>query len=112
MRQLLGMLDIEFLEQARVAGMAVDFLLDGGVAVFIDSPYWHLRDASTLNRLPPYWQGRLRANRRRDQRQNVALRRLGYSVVRVWADDVARPSTISRIRRILSLRKSTNSAPK
>lgn len=88
-----------FREQTRVAGISVDFIVEDRVAVFVDSPFWHLRDIATLGRLTAHWQQRLIANRRRDRRQTAILRTDGYTVLRVWADQVNTPATARRIKR-------------
>jgi G:T-mismatch repair DNA endonuclease (very short patch repair protein) len=67
----------------------------------VDSPFWHLRDDSELERLSEHWRGRLLANRARDARQNAVLRRAGFPVVRVWTDEVQDPLTLKRVRRAL-----------
>ncbi len=85
----------------RVAGIEVDALVEH-VAIFVDSPFWHLRDAALLGRLSPHWQERLLRNRRRDRRQSRKLRSLGYRVVRFWTDHL-NPADVER--RVL---KSTN----
>jgi len=77
-----------FTPHERIAGVSVDAVLDERVVLFVDSPFWHLRDARLLDRLSPYWQMRLRRNRRRDRRQTRGLRAAGFTVVRLWADEV------------------------
>jgi DNA mismatch endonuclease (patch repair protein) len=68
------------------------------VTVFLDSCFWHgcpkhLRRPSSNK---PYWEEKIRKNIRRDRRQRVALRKLGWSVVRVWEHDLANAESISR----------------
>ena len=88
-----------FREQTRVAGVTVDFVVEDRVVVFVDSPFWHLRDTATLSRLTDYWKQRLITNRRRDRRQTAILRASGYAVLRVWADQVNTPAAALRIKR-------------
>lgn len=87
-----------------VQHVSIDALVAEHVAVFVDSPFWHLRDPETLSRLSPYWQGRLVANRLRDRRQTRALRGAGFTVVRIWADEVAAQRTTRRLRRAVIAR--------
>lgn len=89
---------VPYAAQVRVEGVRVDALVSGRVAVFVDSPFWHLRDERDLARLSEYWRERLRANRARDARQTVVLRRAGYCVVRIWSDEVRFSSTWRRVR--------------
>jgi DNA mismatch endonuclease, patch repair protein len=88
-----------FREQVPVAGVTVDFVVEDRVVVFVDSPFWHLRDPATLGRLSDYWKQRLLSNRRRDRRQTAILRASGYAVLRVWADQVSTPAAARRIKR-------------
>jgi DNA mismatch endonuclease (patch repair protein) len=64
------------------------------VVVFCDGDFWHGRnwrkDKRRLSAGPnaPYWVAKIQANRNRDKRRNEELRKLGWSVVRVWDSDV------------------------
>ena len=87
----------------RVCGITVDALVEDRVVVFVDSPFWHLRDPEELKRLSPHWQDRLRKNKARDRRQTRLLRQAGYSVVRIWADQVSlEGEVVRRVGRVLS----------
>lgn len=102
--RLFGLLEkagVRHVRHARVLGIEVDALVADTVLVFVDSPFWHLRDTRDLQRISPHWQQRLLRNRRRDRSQTRALRAAGYTVVRIWADLVG-PETIPRIRRAVA----------
>lgn len=86
---------VDYETHARVEGISVDALVEGRIAVFVDSPFWHLRDDAELSRLSPHWQQRLKTNRRRDARQTKRLRSAGYTVVRLWADEIS-PASVRR----------------
>lgn len=64
------------------------------VVVFCDGDFWHGRnwrkDKRRLSAGPnaPYWVAKIEANMNRDKRRNKELRKLGWSVVRVWDSDV------------------------
>jgi DNA mismatch endonuclease, patch repair protein len=88
---------VPHLRHPRVCGVRVDALVNENTIVFVDSPFWHLRDRKTLERLSPYWRERLLVNRRRDRAQDRILRAAGWRVVRVWADQVGEPRTLRRI---------------
>jgi DNA mismatch endonuclease (patch repair protein) len=90
---------IECSKHERVEGISVDLVIDDRVCVFVDSPFWHFRDASLLDRLNDYWQERLRRNRRRDRRQNRSLRHAGYCVIRLWSDQLTPSAVLPRVRR-------------
>lgn len=74
------------------------------VAVFLDSCFWHgcpkhLRRPSSNTE---YWQSKIDRNIKRDRRQRAALRRLGWSAIRVWEHDLPDPSKVVRkVRRAL-----------
>lgn len=54
------------------------------VAIFVDSAFWHGRLTVTkMNRLPAWWQEKLRKNAARDVRVNRALRKAGWKVIRL-----------------------------
>ena len=60
------------------------------VAVFMDGCFWHgcprhYRAPASNKR---YWLPKIRGNKARDKRNTAALRRAGWSVVRVWEHDV------------------------
>jgi DNA mismatch endonuclease (patch repair protein) len=88
---------IKFKRHARVADITVDALVGKRVVVFVDSPFWHLRDSKELTRMSLHWQQRLKRNWARDRRQERNLRRRGYSVVRVWADRLDQAQVLRRI---------------
>jgi DNA mismatch endonuclease, patch repair protein len=80
--------------------------MDEKVVVFLDSCFWHgcpkhLRRPSSNTE---YWQSKIDRNIRRDRRQRAALRRLGWSAIRVWEHDLPNPSkVVSKVRRALKL---------
>jgi DNA mismatch endonuclease (patch repair protein) len=59
-----------------------------GWAIFVMGCYWHhhtnCRHATVPQRNRAFWEGKFRANRRRDARKIRALRALGIRVVLVW----------------------------
>ena len=56
------------------------------VVLFVDGCFWHGHDcrALTPRRNGSAWRAKLQENKRRDKRVNRILRKLGWSVVRVW----------------------------
>jgi|SRR5271165_1033896 len=102
---ILSAAEIPFEPHARVGRTEADAKIDRSVLIFIDSPFWHLRDEAELRRLSPYWKARLVRNKRRDGRQRRELRKLGFSVLRFWADEINEQRVLSRIRRIVSMKR-------
>lgn len=96
---------IPFDPHVRIGRMQADARVYENLLLFVDSPFWHLRDRDELSRLSSYWRQRLLRNRRRDERQRRILRRLGFSVVRFWADEVSRPRVLCRIERVLKSKR-------
>jgi DNA mismatch endonuclease (patch repair protein) len=73
------------------------------VAVFVDGCFWH--GCPHCYRAPranaAFWRAKVEANRRRDRRTAAALRRAGWSVLRVWECRVRLAATEGRLLRLL-----------
>jgi DNA mismatch endonuclease, patch repair protein len=81
------------------------------IAVFLDSCFWHgcpkhLRRPSSNK---PYWEAKIEKNIKRDRRQRTALRRSGWSVLRIWEHDLRNPlKIIKKVSRGLEQRNDKN----
>ena len=98
---LLRRYGIRYRSQAKELLGRPDFLLtDAKVVVFVNGGFWHGRDYDP-KRLSDYWQRKILRNMRRDGRVQRALRRLGWSVVNLWEEDVLRRPDycIARVKR-------------
>jgi DNA mismatch endonuclease (patch repair protein) len=61
------------------------------VAVFVDGDFWHgYHFENWQAKLPDFWREKIERNRRRDRRNALALRKVGWTVVRIWEHDVMR----------------------
>lgn len=61
------------------------------VAVFIDGDFWHgYRFPQWKDSVSDFWQKKIALNRQRDRRNFSKLRRLGWTVVRLWQHEVRR----------------------
>jgi len=61
------------------------------VAVFIDGDFWHgFRFPQWEHKLSDFWRDKIAKNRARDQRNFKALRRDGWTVVRLWQHQIER----------------------
>jgi DNA mismatch endonuclease, patch repair protein len=76
------------------------------VAVFVDGCFWH---CCPVHGTKPathteFWLPKLKKNRRRDRRVSAALRRQGWTVVRLWEHSVRRDvdRCVARIRKSVS----------
>jgi len=62
------------------------------LAVFVDGCFWHGCKTCLRNRRPAtnvvFWRKKIAGNIRRDNRVNRGLRRLGWSVLRIWEHSV------------------------
>src|SRR5713226_6266746 len=55
------------------------------IAVFIDGDFWHgYRLPTWEHKLNDFWRQKIRANRQRDQKNFLKLRRMGWRVIRIW----------------------------
>jgi len=109
---MLSAAGIKFTSHRQVAGITVDAAIGRDLLVFVDSPFWHLRDLADLKRMSPYWQWRLIRNRQRDYRQRRKLRTLGFSVVRFWADQLDDDDRLLRRLKAVRSRAKTRRAGK
>ncbi len=73
------------------------------VVLFVDGCFWHgcprCRRAPKSNQA--FWDSKVAENRGRDRRADRALRKLGWSVLRVWECRLNAPATLRRIKRHL-----------
>jgi DNA mismatch endonuclease (patch repair protein) len=99
---LLSEAGIRYQPYVKVDGITVDALVKRRVVIFVDSPFWHLRNSRDLSRLSTYWQARLLKNKRRDREQVRRLRRDDYIVVRLWADQLDRQRVLRRLTLAIS----------
>ena len=72
------------------------------VVVFVDGDFWHgFRFPEWKDGLTPFWREKIARTRQRDQMTFGRLRRLGWTVIRVWEHEVRRDvdGAASRIER-------------
>lgn len=69
-----------------------DFVLrDARIAVFVDGDFWHgWRFPQWRDKLSEKWEAKIEANRQRDRRNHRRLRRLGWTVIRLWEHQIER----------------------
>ena len=73
------------------------------IALFVDGCFWHgcPRCYKTPKSNVRFWKTKVLVNRERDIRITKALRRKGWTVVRIWECLIKKKKTIARIRRAL-----------
>jgi len=73
------------------------------VAVFVDGCFWHGHPLKC--RVPQanreYWLKKISRNVARDKLVTRTLKDEGWKVVRIWENMVAKPSTVTRLRKAL-----------
>ena len=77
------------------------------LVVFTDGCFWHgCRPCKSLDRLKKPWVRKITANRARDRRDGIALRRMGWKVLRVWEHQFRRgpDSIVARVREAMRSR--------
>ena len=83
-----------------------DFVFDANkIAVFVDGCFWH--GCSLCYRRPAssqeYWDSKVGKNRARDERDNDALRAMGWRPLRVWEHELADLEEVrNRVRAMLN----------
>ena len=83
------------------------------VVIFVDGIFWHgYRYPAWKQRLSPYWQSKIERNRARDIRNHRKLRRLGWTVVRIWEHQVKRDAEECAIQVAALVRKNAKMAQK
>lgn len=77
------------------------------VAVFVDGCFWH--GCAKHSKVPlnnrPFWDNKLKANKRRDRLVIHTLKSQGWRVLRVWEHDLVHknePKLLGRIRRLFA----------
>jgi DNA mismatch endonuclease (patch repair protein) len=75
------------------------------LAIFIDGCFWHgcARGCKPLPKDNPFWAKKVALNRKRDRVVTRALRRRGWTVIRIWEHELAERNVraLHRIRRAL-----------
>lgn len=84
---------VRFRRWVRAAGVCeADFVLPGlRIAVMVHGDFWHgWRFPAWSGKLNAWWRAKIERNRARDRRQERALRRRGWRVLRVWEHEIRR----------------------
>lgn len=75
------------------------------IAVFIDGEFWHGKYLTKIKqRLTDYWIHKLTFNRKRDRKNRKLLKAGGWTVLRLWDDDIKKNSKreLNKILKLLS----------
>ncbi|ACZ61417.1 very short patch repair endonuclease [Dehalococcoides mccartyi] len=72
------------------------------VAVFVDGDFWHgYRFPLWQNKVSDFWKKKISKNRERDIKNHRKLRRMGWTVIRLWQHEIQKNFEAS-IERILA----------
>ncbi len=98
-------------EHARDLPGCPDFVFrDAQLAVFVDGDFWHgYNFHEWRDRLSEKWEVKIAGNIRRDRRNRAALRKMGWTVIRIWEHQVTSSAdrAAARVRRALLRRKNS-----
>lgn len=92
------------------------------VAVFVDGDFWHgnqwrlrgkasLADQMGTVHNTTYWTEKIERNMARDRRNDAALRRMGWKVIRIWESALKRSAARSAARVERALRGGRDDLP-
>ena len=88
MARILDEARLPYVRHANLPGTP-DFLVDGRVIVHTDGDFWHGKHFSKISStLKPFWRNKIANNMRRDAQVDRRLRRMGFSVLRIWESDL------------------------
>lgn len=77
------------------------------IAIFADGDFWHGRAFQKYrNKLSKFWKEKIRSNIMRDRQQVIALKKMGFKVMRFWGTEIKKnPEAIAgRIRKLIKAR--------
>jgi DNA mismatch endonuclease (patch repair protein) len=80
------------------------------IAVFIDGDFWHgYRLPAWEHKLSDFWREKIRANRERDRKNFLKLRRMGWQVIRIWQHQILddRETCVKRVIATVRARRET-----
>ena len=59
------------------------------VAVFVDGDFWHgYRFPAWENKMSEFWKKKISKNRERDTKNHKKLRKMGWTVIRLWQHEL------------------------
>lgn len=90
LRRALWQLGLRYRTHARLPGRPDIAFLGLRIAIFVDGCFWH---SCPIHGVMPktnrnFWQRKLRGNRRRDLKNEVALKSLGWDCLRFWEHEI------------------------
>ena len=83
------------------------------VAIFVDGDFWHGYEYSTWeHKLSNFWKTKISKTIERDRKNHRQLREMGWTVIRVWENELERDfkASIQRITSAVNLKKKASSS--
>lgn len=82
------------------------------IAIFIDGDFWHgYRFPAWEHKLKDFWKEKIRANRRRDQKNFRKLRRMGWRVIRIWQHEIKKDPESCIVKIVSAIDQARQSGP-
>jgi len=74
------------------------------VAVFVDGCFWHgcPKHGTSPKTRASFWLAKITGNKARDRRVNSALRKRGWTVIRIWEHELSRKNEAKLIQRLMT----------
>lgn len=90
LRELLWRAGMRYRLRSKLPGKPDMVFVESGVVVFVDGCFWHRcpKHATLPKTNSAFWRKKLDANVKRDRFVNNQLRKLGWSVVRIWSHEI------------------------
>lgn len=86
---LLEQSGVNFSRHYNILGKPDVVCVEQMLAIFIDGEFWHGRNFSKWkHKLTPFWLLKIKGNIKRDRVVKIELKKLGWVVLRFWAEDI------------------------
>lgn len=80
---------IKFKRYPKMSGNPDFIITNKKVAVFCDGNFWHGYDYRIRKKeLPEFWKRKIDANMKRDEKNNLLLKKMGWKVIRLWEHEI------------------------
>ena len=85
MARLLRKAGIKFRRYPKMPGNPDFIIRNKRIAIFCDGDFWHGYDYNNRKKeLPLFWKKKIETNIKRDKKNSLLLRRMGWKIIRLW----------------------------
>jgi DNA mismatch endonuclease (patch repair protein) len=89
MAKMLRKAGIKFRRYPKMSGNPDFIVRDKRILIFCDGDFWHGYDYKKRKKeLPVFWRKKIENNVKRDKRNGLLLRKMGWKVVRLWEHEI------------------------